>query len=122
LESTDFSINPNILCHRSRKFNTGFYDYYQLLQRKDESTDDDEELGSKAKEESKGYMDGLHSPFGILGDIKTKRGYTHHQIMWSQPWAMYLLEMADEPRYVKGDKPAPVAESAEDLRKLLPNR
>jgi len=64
-------------------------------------------------------MDGLHSPFGLFGQIKEKRGYTQHQIMWSQPWMMYVLEMADEMRYVKGERQAPVVDSAEDLRKVL---
>jgi len=64
-------------------------------------------------------MDGLHSPFGILGQIKDKRGYTHEQILWGQPWAILLLEMADAPRYVKGQRPAPVVESAKDIHKLL---
>lgn len=64
-------------------------------------------------------MDGLHSPFGILGQIKDKRGYTHDELMWGQPWIMYLLELADAPRYVSGEPPAPVAESAEDLRRIL---
>lgn len=64
-------------------------------------------------------MDGLHSPFGILGQLKEKRGLTHEQILWSQPWNMLLLEMADEPRYVKGERPVPVAESADDMHRIL---
>jgi len=67
-------------------------------------------------------MDGLHSPFGVLGQLKEKRGLTHDQIMWSQPWAMLLLEMADEPRYVKGQRPAPVVDNADDLRKILQSK
>jgi hypothetical protein len=46
-------------------------------------------------------MVGLNSPFGLIGQIKEKRGYTHRQVMWGQPWLMFVLEMADQPRYVK---------------------
>ncbi len=64
-------------------------------------------------------MEGLHSPFGLIGQLKEKRGITHEQFLWSQPWSMYLLEMADSPQYVKGEPPAPVAESAADVKRIL---
>ena len=32
---------------------------------------------------------------------------------------MFLMEMADAPRYVTGKPPAPVAESAADINRIL---
>lgn len=64
-------------------------------------------------------MDGLHSPFGLFGQIKEKRGLTHDELLWGQPWIMYLLELQDAPRYVNKKLPAPVAESAEDINRIL---
>lgn len=63
-------------------------------------------------------MEGLHSPWGSLGRIKAERGYTHEYVLWGESWVNLLMETADQPRYVKGDK-APVVNSAEGLRKLI---
>ena len=64
-------------------------------------------------------MEGLHSPFGVLGQIKDKRGYTDEQVLWGQSWIKLMLEMADAPRYVKGGKQAAMFENAEQLKKAL---
>lgn len=63
-------------------------------------------------------MVGLHSPFGLIGQLKEKRGYTHYEIMWGQPWLMYLLELADQPRYAKKRK-VPVFEDSESLKEYM---
>jgi hypothetical protein len=66
-------------------------------------------------------MTGLHSPFGITGNIKERTGYPHKYILWGQPWNLFLMEMADAPRYT--DKPdARVAESAEEVAETLGGR
>lgn len=63
-------------------------------------------------------MEGLHSPFGIIGNIKERTGYQHKYILWGQPWSLFLMEMADAPRYT--DKPAvQVAESAAEIAETL---
>lgn len=63
-------------------------------------------------------MDGLHSPWGIIGQIKEKRGYTHDDVLWGTSWLNILMETSDAPRYVKGRK-IPVVETAEQLRQIL---
>ncbi|MDR1644222.1 MAG: hypothetical protein LBS05_00130 [Tannerellaceae bacterium] len=67
-------------------------------------------------------MDGLHSPFGLIGQIKERTGYSHRYILWGQPWALFLLESADAPHYVKGRRPPPVAESIDELESFLGNK
>lgn len=67
-------------------------------------------------------MAGLHSPFGLIGQIKEKTGYSHHYILWGQPWILFLMESADAPHYVKGKRPVPVVESAKDAAKILGSR
>jgi len=63
-------------------------------------------------------MVGLHSPFGLFGQIKDKRGYTHSQLMWGQSWLMYILEFADQPRHIKKSK-VPVFDNSNDLKNYL---
>jgi len=63
-------------------------------------------------------MVGLNSPFGLLGQIKDKRGYTHGYVMWKQPWMMYIIEMADMPRYdEKAD--VPVFDNVTEIKRHL---
>ena len=59
-------------------------------------------------------MDGLHSPFGTIGNIKRERGYTHEHILWGESWINILMECADAPRYTK-KRQVPVIESTEQL-------
>lgn len=66
----------------------------------DDDTDDTQD-GSQGNGELKGRMQGLNSPFGLIGQLKEKRGYTHKQVMWGQSWLMYMLELADQPRYTR---------------------
>ena len=119
---TGVSAFPNLPAHCQHQQARGFYEYYRLFQRADESDDDEETAGSGKRGEVKGYTDGLHSPFGLFGQLKEKRGLTHDELLWSQPWIMYLLELSDAPRYVSGKPPAPVAESAEDINRILKGR
>ncbi|MDR3057762.1 MAG: hypothetical protein LBU84_06435 [Prevotella sp.] len=66
-------------------------------------------------------MDGLHSPFGVIGQIKEKTGYSHEYILWGQPWVMFLIEATDQPRYIdkKPDDDAPLIESVEVAADML---
>lgn len=66
-------------------------------------------------------MAGLHSPFGIIGQLKEKFGYTRHYILWGQAWAIFLLEMADAPRYVKGKPPTeiPTVTTVQDAARMF---
>ena len=41
----------------------------------------------------------------MIGQLKEKFGYTHKYILWGQAWVLFLLEMADAPRYMKGKPP-----------------
>ncbi len=83
-----------------------------------DENDDESELGANGKGELKGYTTGLHSPFGIIGQIAKERGLTRQQVLWGDSWLNYELYAADAPRYVRGQKPVPVVESIEDLRRL----
>lgn len=91
-----------------------------------EQDDDGEENGSEKERELRGYTAGLYSPFGRIGQIKRDYGYTHEYILWAQPWVLFILEMADQARYVKGNPPeeAVIVNSATDaisgLRKNKP--
>jgi len=67
-------------------------------------------------------MDGLHSPWGRFGQLMNERGYTRRQLLWGDSWINILMESADAPRYMKGSRPAPVAESSEDIKRILENR
>lgn len=66
-------------------------------------------------------MDGQHSPFGLIGQIKEKTGYTHDYILWGVSWLVFLMEMADAPKYVK-KRPAITVDSAADAAGILGNR
>jgi hypothetical protein len=67
-------------------------------------------------------MDGLHSPFGLIGQIKEKTGYSHEYVLWGQPWVLFLLEGADAPHYVRGSRPVPVVDSIEEAQQALGSR
>jgi hypothetical protein len=55
----------------------------------------------------------------VIGGIKEKTGYTTQHILWHQPWALFLMEAADAPRYRKGRPPVAVAESADEIENIL---
>jgi hypothetical protein len=63
-------------------------------------------------------MDGLHSPWGTIGRIKSERGYTHEYVLWGEAWINLLMETADAPRYTR-KKHTPIIESAEELDKIF---
>jgi hypothetical protein len=46
-------------------------------------------------------MDGLHSPWGIIGKIMDARGWTREQVLWGESWINLMLQNADQARYVK---------------------
>lgn len=83
--------------------------------------DESEEFGS-GKREVTGYTDGLHSPWGLFGQIMNERGYTKKQLLWGDSWLNMMMENADAPRYIRGKRPAPVANSSEDIKRILENR
>ena len=105
--------------------NNGFYDYYQILRNTgsddDESEEPDDESGADEKRELKGYTDGLHSPFGTIGQIRERTGYTLDYILWGEPWINFILEAADAPRYIRGERPVQEVdiETAEDAARLF---
>lgn len=114
---------PGIACggvcqNRGNEPSGGFYDYYQILLDSNADDDESEEFGAKDERELKGRMDGLHSPFGMLGKIKTERGYTHEYLLWSESWVNLLMENADAPRYTKKQY-TPAVEGADELREAL---
>lgn len=63
-------------------------------------------------------MDGLHSPFGVIGKIIDARGYSLHHILWEESWVNLMMQFADSPRYVKGKRSITV-DNVEDLKKAL---
>ena len=70
-------------------------------------------------------MVGLHSPFGLLGQIKDNRKISQEELMWGQPWLLYVLEMADQLRWdpnAKNEDNIPVVDSADAVREALKNR
>lgn len=83
-----------------------------------DSNADESESGAIKKGELTGYTDGLHSPFGVIGQIMDARGITLKQALWAEPFSVIVLSIADQPRYVKRP-PAPVAESTDDIKKIL---
>lgn len=97
----------------------GFYDYYQIFRGDNLEDDESEEFGAGDKGELKGYTEGLHSPFGAIGQIREKTGYTLEYILWAEPWVNFILDSADAPRYVKGKRPVPVVEDEEDIKNIL---
>jgi len=54
----------------------------------------------------------------VIGQIKEKTGYSHEYILWGQPWIMFLIESADQPRYMD-KKPDEIVESAEEAADIL---
>lgn len=67
--------------------------------------DESEKSGSDKEREVKEYINvGLHSPFGWIGDIKERTGYTHEYILWGQAWILFLLEEADRSRTIDKNK------------------
>ena len=54
-------------------------------------------------------MVGLNSPFGMIGKIRKERGLTLSEVLWGEPWVLYLLEEADQPRTINGT-PMPLKE------------
>jgi hypothetical protein len=95
----------------------GFYEYYQISLDDDNDDDESEEFGP-GRRELKGRMDGLHSPWGTIGRIKSERGYTHEYVLWGEAWINLLMETADAPRYTR-KKHTPIIESAEELDKIF---
>jgi hypothetical protein len=63
-------------------------------------------------------MEGLHSPWGLLGKIMDARGYTLKQVLWGESWINLMMEYSDSPRYVKGTRAA-TFDNVDDLKKAL---
>lgn len=62
-------------------------------------------------------MDGLHSPWGLFGEIMKERGYTLDYVLWGTAWINLLMERADAPRFTKRSE-APTVGAA-GLKELL---
>lgn len=60
----------------------------------------------------------------MIGQLKEKFGYTHQYILWGQAWILFLLEMADAPRYVRGKPPTQTETitSVQDAAQIFGNR
>ena len=43
-------------------------------------------------------VDGLHSPFGLLGKIRIERKLSLREVLWRDPWMLLVLEQFDQPR------------------------
>lgn len=43
-------------------------------------------------------VDGLHSPFGLLGKIRIERKLSLREVLWRDPWMLLVLEQSDQPR------------------------
>ena len=70
-------------------------------------------------------MVGLHSPFGLIGQIKDNRGISHEEVMWGQPWLLYILEMTDQLRWdpdAKTEENVTIVDSAEEALAALNRR
>ena len=119
MESSGTATLGNLFPNSTDQFNTGFYDYYQIFRGDSLEDDESEEFGAGDKGELKGYTEGLHSPFGAIGQIREKTGYTLEYILWAEPWVNFILDSADAPRYVKGERPAPVVEDEEEIKNIL---
>ncbi len=63
-------------------------------------------------------MDGLHSPWGLLGKIMDARGWTLNQVLWDESWINLMMEFSDAPRYVKGTRSV-TFDNVDDLKKAL---
>ena len=61
---------------------------------------------------------GLHSPWGLFGEIMKERGYTLDYVLWGVAWINLMMERADAPRYTKKQF-APVVEGAQGLKERL---
>lgn len=119
MESSGTSTHRDLFPNCTDQLNTGFYDYYQILRDHSLEDDESEEFGARDKGELKGYTEGLHSPFGTIGQIREKTGYTLDYILWAEPWVNFILDSADAPRYVKGKRPTPIVEDEEDIKNIL---
>lgn len=61
----------------------------------------------KKKRESKGHMEGSHSPFGMIWQIASATGWTVHYILWKVPYTTLLLMMQDAPHWVDEEDKKP---------------
>lgn len=43
-------------------------------------------------------VDGLHSPFGLIGRIRIERKLSLREVLWNDPWMLLVLEQSDQPR------------------------
>jgi len=62
-------------------------------------------------------MDGLHSPFGVIGKIMDTRGWTREQVLWGESWISLIMQQVDQAKYVK--KKALTVDGAEALREAM---
>lgn len=72
-----------------------FYQFYQLGQ-EDDNDGEDESDGEK---ESGGGLESSHSLFGVLWSLQKETGFTHHYLLWGEPWCLLMLKIADAPKY-----------------------
>jgi len=62
-------------------------------------------------------MEGLHSPWGIIGKIMDTRGWTREQVLWGDSWINQVIESADQPRYVKSKSIS--VDNIDDLKRAI---
>lgn len=62
-------------------------------------------------------MEGLHSPFGVIGRVAEARGWTFDEVLWREAWVNLVLANADQQRYVKSN--AVHVNSIEELKRAM---
>lgn len=76
-----------------------FSNYYQLGRGAESGEAENEPLKER---ESKGRMEGSHSPFGFIWQIAAATGWSVHYILWKVPYPTLLLMLSDAPHWVEG--------------------
>ena len=74
----------------------GFYRYYRLDTAHGE--DDADADGARGEGELTTAVDGLHSPFGVIGKLRLERKLSLKEVLWGDPWMLLILEQSDQPR------------------------
>lgn len=90
----------------------GFYDYYHIS-----TGDEDNSPGEREPIEDegvKGYVEGLHSPFGQIYQIIQATHWPLKKVLWGVNFPTLMMMAADAPRYVQGEKPVHVTIENED--------
>lgn len=91
---------------------TGFYEHYCIPQ--GDEDDGAEERESVESEGVKGYVEGLHSPWGMIWQVATQTGWTLKYILWKVNYPSMIMMSADAGRYVNGERNKKVTIKSEE--------